>query len=301
MISNLNHTEWAKENSLTSPEDRDRSARWRPEQGEPLTDEQTASAMAELNNTAFVEKFPRVDKTYADPPINLQTYGLVSFVPAKGATPNEHGIYGFAKLRGNFSTESEADQRAEFLIRNVDSYHQIYHTYVGRPFPITVSSKYSAETNEIDIRKETTKTMSTSVKEKKMEEKKIIDDMKQREEELIAESKRDPDDVDPFDTYITLKVKKAQLSWTYLEHQKKMAEVRTILRSTKTTLDEMDVEFPDFQNQYFDKYMQARKSAGFEDKDITQDNFMKFLVEDAVLEGVYDDLPTENQLEKKDE
>ena len=301
MTSNLNHTEWAKENSLTSPEDRDRSARWRPEQGEPLTDEQTASAMVELNNTAFVEKFPRVDKTYADPPINLQTYGLVSFVPAKGATPNEHGIYGFAKLRGNFSTESEADQRAEFLIRNVDSYHQIYHTYVGRPFPITVSSKYSAETNEIDIRKETTKTMSTSVKEKKMEEKKIVDDMKQREEELIAESKRDPDDVDPFDTYITLKVKKAQLSWTYLEHQKKMAEVRTILRSTKTTLDEMDVEFPDFQNQYFDKYMQARKSAGFEDKDITQDNFMKFLVEDAVLEGVYDDLSTENQLEKKDE
>ena len=301
MTSNLNHTEWAKENSLTSPEDRDRSARWRPEQGEPLTDEQTASAMAELNNTAFVEKFPRLDKTYADPPINLQTYGLVSFVPAKGATPNEHGIYGFAKLRGNFSTESEADQRAEFLIRNVDSYHQIYHTYVGRPFPITVSSKYSAETNEIDIRKETTKTMSTSVKEKKMEEKKIIDDMKQREEELIAESKRDPSDVDPFDTYITLKVKKAQLTWTYLEHQKKMAEVRTILRSTKTTLDEMDVEFPDFQNQYFDKYMQARKSAGFEDKDITQDNFMKFLVEDAVLEGVYDDLPSENQLEKKDE
>lgn len=301
MNSNLNHTEWTKENSLTSPEDRDRSARWRPEQGEPLTDEQTASAMAELNNTAFVEKFPRVDKTYADPPINLQTYGLISFVPAKGATPNEHGIYGFAKLRGNFSTESEADQRAEFLIRNVDSYHQIYHTYVGRPFPITVSSKYSAETNEIDIRKETTKTMSTSVKEKKMEEKKIMDDMKQREEELIAESKRDPGDVDPFDTYITLKVKKAQLSWTYLEHQKKMAEVRTILRSTKTTLDEMDVEFPDFQNQYFDKYMQARKSAGFEDKDITKDNFMKFLVEDAVLEGVYDDLPTENQVEKKDE
>lgn len=301
MTSNLNHTEWAKENSLTSPEDRDRSARWRPEQGEPLTDEQTASAMAELNNTAFVEKFPHLDKTYADPPINLQTYGLVSFVPAKGATPNEHGIYGFAKLRGNFSTESEADQRAEFLIRNVDSYHQIYHTYVGRPFPITVSSKYSADTNEIDIRKETTKTMSTSVKEKKMEEKKIMDDMKQREEELIAESKRSPDDVNPFDTYITLKVKKAQLSWTYLEHQKKMAEVRTILRSTKTTLDEMDVEFPDFQNQYFDKYMQARKSAGFEDKDITQDNFMKFLVEDAVLEGVYDDLPTENQLEKKDE
>jgi hypothetical protein len=299
MTSNLNHSEWEKENSLTSPEDRDRSVRWRPEHGAPLSDEQTVLAMAELNNTAFVEKFPRVDKTYADPHVNLQTYGLISFVPSKGATPNEHGIYGFAKLRGNFATENEADQRAEFLIRNVDSYHQIYHSYVGRPFPITVSSKYSAETNEIDIRKETTKTMSSAIKEKKMEEKKIVDDMKEREEALIAESKRGPDEVDPFDTYITLKVKKAQLSWTYLEHQKKMAEVRTSLRATKTTLDQMDTEFPEYQHQYFDKYMKVRKSSGFEDKDITKDNFMQYLVEDAVLEGVYDE--PDNQVEKKEE
>ena len=304
MTSNINHPEWTKENSLTSPEDRDRSVRWRPEQGAPLTDVQTNDAMTELNNTDFVQKFPRVDKTYADPPVSLQTYGLISFVPAKGAVPNEHGIYGFAKLRGNFATECEAVQRAEFLIRNVDSYHQIYHSYVGRPFPLTVSSKFSAETNEIDIRKETTKSMSSSVKEKKMEEKKVVDDMKEREEALISESKRDPDDVDPFDTYITLKVKKAQLSWTYLEHQKKMAEIKTILRSTKTSLDEMDSEFPEYQNNYFDKYMQARKSAGFEDKDITKDNFMKFLVEDAVLEGVYDEETTtssQDEVEKKEE
>jgi hypothetical protein len=256
--------------------------------------------MAELNNSSFTDKFPRVDKTYADPPVNLQTYGLFSFVPAKGATPNENGVYGFAKLRGNFSTESEADQRAEFIIRNVDSYHQIYHTYVGRPFPVTVSSKYSADTSEIDIRKETTKTLSTSVKEKKLEEKKVIDDMKQREEQLLAESKRDPNDVDPFDTYITMKVKKAQLTWTYLEHEKKMAEVRTILRGTKKSLDEMDSEFPDFKNQYFNKYMEARRSAGFDDKSITQDNFMKFLVEDAVLKGVYDDEET-TEVKKEEE
>ena len=119
--------------------------------------------------------------------------------------------------------------------------------------------------------------------------------MKQREEQLLAESKREPGDVDPFDTYITLKVKKAQLSWTYLEHEKKMAEVRTILRGTKKTLDEMDAEFPDFRQQYFQKYIDARKAAGFEDSKITEDNFMKFLVEDAVLKGVYDEDTTEER------
>jgi hypothetical protein len=66
----------------------------------------------------------------------------------------------------------------------------------------------------------------------------------------------------------------------------------------------MDSEFPEYQNNYFDKYMQARKSAGFEDKDITKDNFMKFLVEDAVLEGVYDEETsnsTQDEVEKKEE
>ena len=31
----------------------------------------------------------------------MQRIGLLSFVPAKGATPNSKGIYGFAKMRGN--------------------------------------------------------------------------------------------------------------------------------------------------------------------------------------------------------
>jgi hypothetical protein len=45
--------------------------------------------------------------------------------------------------------------------------------------------------------------------------------------------------------------------------------------------------------------MKVRKSSGFEDKDITKDNFMQYLVEDAVLEGVYDE--PDNQVEKKEE
>ena len=82
--------------------------------------------------------------------------------------------------------EQEADQRAEFLIRNVDSYHQIYHTYVGRPFPMTASSKYSAETNEIDIRKEMTESISNDVKQKKQDELKTVQEIKKREEEASS-------------------------------------------------------------------------------------------------------------------
>ena len=280
------HMDWEKENSLTAPDDRIRENKWRPEQGEPnLTENEVNNAMNELNNTSYVLKFPRVDRTYADPPPPLQSIGLISFTPAKGAQPNDNGVYGFAKLRGNYATVQEADQRAEFLIRNVDSYHQIYHTYVGRPFPITNNSKYVAETTEIDIRKEMTESISNDVKQKKMDEAKTVQEIKNREEALIADTKNE--EVDPQDEYITLRVKKAQISWTYLEHVKKIKEIRGIILKTRSEIEKMEASNPEYRNKYYEKYMNARKDSGFKDtKAEIESNFLKFLVEDAFLPGI---------------
>lgn len=289
----MEHPEWTKENSLTSPEDRDINNKWRPEQGKPnLTEEEVQEAMKTLNNTHFTSKFPKIDRTYADPPVQMQNIGLISFTPAKGATPNQNGVYGFAKLRGNFTTQIEADERAEFIIRNVDSYHQIYHTYVGRPFPITFSSDYSAEKTEIDIRKETTQAVSSNIKKQKDEEQKVMRELKEKEEALLAESKKAQEDDgtqeipdnDPYEEYITQCVKKAQLSWTFIEHLKKLKEVRELIISTRKNIIELDQQFPDFKDKYFEKYMDARKTAGISEspKD-QQDNFIKFMVEDAIL------------------
>jgi len=273
-----------KESSLTTPQDRDLTNKWKPEQHEaPLSAEETEVAMTVLNNTDFTDKFRVVDRTYADPPIPLQTIGLISFYPAKGASPNENGVFGFAKIRGNYATELEASQRAEFLIRNVDSYHPVFHTYVGRPFPITTSSKYSAETDEIDIKKEATKAISTSIKDKKDEEMKTIAEIKEKEEKLIAESKRE--EVDPYDEYITQRVKLAQLQWTYLEHKRKMAEVKEVIIKTREVVKNMNEEYPQYKDTYYEKYMNARKEAGIkEDESDRQANFIKFMVEDADLD-----------------
>jgi 16S rRNA G966 N2-methylase RsmD len=294
-------SEYEKESSLTDPLDRDLQNRWRPEQSvRPLTDTETDEAMKALNNTDFVRKFPSVDRTYADPPIPLQNIALLSFVPAKGATPNENGVFGFAKVRGTYSTPFEADQRAEYLIRNVDSYHHLYHLYVGRPFPITSSSKYSAETKEIDIRKETTKVISENIKEVKNKEQKTINEMKEREEALLAESDRARNNdgvctTDPYEDYITLCVKKAQLSWTFLEHLKKLDEVRNIILKTRANLKKLDDENPEFKEKYFEKYMEARKQAGLDEniRDV-QDNFMRYMVEDVDIPTIDTDevLPT---------
>lgn len=281
-----NQESYTKESSLTAPEDRNLENRWRPDQSSrALSEDEVNVAIQTLNNTSFTEKFPRVDRTYADPPVPMQTIGLISFIPAKGATPNKNGIYGFAKIRGNYSTEIEANQRAEFLIRNVDSYHQVYHAYVGRPFPLTESSDYSATTSEVDIRRDTAESVSSNIKDKKMDEQRTVDEIKQREEDLLTASRNDT--VDPYEEYITLRVKKAQLSWTYLEHQKKLEEVKNIIVKTRTQISELEETNPEFVNSYYEKYMKARRDAGIvESEEDLKNNFIKFLVEDVPLPGI---------------
>ena len=132
----------SQENSLTAPEDRDREKGWRPESGKPpLSEEEMVDAMVALNDTTFVAKFAKVDRVYSDPAIPMQNISLFSFTPAKGATPNSNGVFGFGKIRGTYNTPQEAEERAEYIIRSVDSTHQVFHSYTGRPFPITNSSK----------------------------------------------------------------------------------------------------------------------------------------------------------------
>ena len=276
------HPEWERENTLTAPADRDPSKTFRGDQSSPpLTEEQVSMAIKALDNTSFVDKFPKIERRYADPVIPLQQIGLISWVPAKGATPNEQGVYGFAKLRGNFATEIEASEKAESLIRNVDSYHQIYHTYVGRPFPLTNNPKYVAETTEVDIRKGTTESISNNVKNKKDEEQRVTDEIKERQEMLLKDTTEKTED-DPYELYTTLRVKKAQISWTYLETKKKLDEMKGIIIKTRSEIEDLDNKSDEYKKKYFEKYMEARRESGLSDKQ-HEDNFIKFMVEDADL------------------
>ena len=92
------------------------------------------------------------------------------------------------------------------------------------------------------------------------------------------------EEIDTYDDYITQKVKLAQLSFTYLEHQKKMEEVKGIIINTRELIKKLDDEFPDYKTSYYEKYMQARRDAGIkETSDDLNANFLKFLVQDAEL------------------
>ena len=256
--------------SLTAPNDRT-SNTFSIHEKVDLTHEQTKAAVADLVDKGIVRNYPATERTFADPSIPGQKLCLVSFVPSVDAKPDKDGIYGMIKVRGNYETEEEADDRAELLIRTVDSYHKIFTAFVGKPFPATTSSRWSADTNEIDIKKKVTEVISKDIKRQRMEEKKEIEDIKEREKKLMEDVEKD---FDPYDRYIELRVKKAQLVWTYLETQKKMDEMRDSIIKTREEIGELDEEHPSFLGTYRDKYMDARREAGLKDDDAS---FLSYL------------------------
>ena len=234
-----------EETSLSAPADRDPEKVYKPKgQIKPLEDKELSDAYDELNNNTFTYKFKKIERKYSDPQVNGQLIGLHSFIPSKGAVPDKDGIYGMVKFRGSFANEQEASERAEYIIGNVDSYHKIFHSFIGRPFPLTESSDFSAETSEVDLSTKTTKIVSDDIKKQKAAEKKEIEEVKEREKELLEESSRE--ELDPFEEYITLRVKKAQLTWTYIETQKKMDQMKTGIIKSRKEIKETDEKEPEF-------------------------------------------------------
>lgn len=267
------------QNSLTSPADKVENPENRSfNLGVNMSETEIKDAMKELVSSEYIKKFPRIEKFYADPQIPNQTYTLVSFLPSKGASPDKDGVYGMLKVRGTFATEEESMLRAEYLIRNVDSYHSIYNTYVGRPFPLAKTKKYISDTTEVDIKKKIVEETSTEVRKKRDEEAQTMKEIKQREEELLADVEKK--EADPYDVYTELMVKKAQLSWTYHKTMEKMEDMKKNIIKAREEISKMKDENPDYHNQYMDKYMEARKKAGLP---TTDDSFIKYMAEDLDL------------------
>lgn len=245
----------------------------------PLNKEEFKEAIKELHDTSFL-KFPRIEKTYTDPQIPSQIYCLHSFVPSKGATPDKNGIYGMVKFRGSFGTLQEANERSEYLIRNVDSYNSILTGYVGRPFPLTSDNKkFCSEVHEIDLNKKTDEIISKDMKSKRDEEKRVIKEIQEKEQKLLEDVKEKDIENNPEhmgENYTMLRVKRSQLIYTFNENVKKMNQIIKSLRDTENMILKIDQESPEHKNEYLTRYQNARKECGLE----KPEHFMEFLDKD---------------------
>lgn len=251
--------------SLSAPWDRkEEDTTYTPKQVS-LTEEEVKEAYNELYDKTFVSKFPKVDKFYADPVMRNQIYCLHSFVPSKGARPDEHGVYGFVKFRGAFETQKEADERAEFLIRNVDSFHDIYTSYCGRPFPLSAERKFVQETKEVDIRDHAIRVVSEDVKAKVQKDKEIKDQLEDRQKKLLEDTEKNISTT-PREHYITLQVKRANLVHVYVETRKSLEKIKDLIFKCREDIADLESTNPECRDDYIERYNSARREVGLETK-----------------------------------
>jgi len=269
------------QSSLTSPIDKVDTA-YKSKSKPALSTEDTERAYKECFVSSLLDI--SVDRKFADPLIPGQVYSLHSFVPSRGATPDEDGIYGMIKIRGTFGSEEEANERAEELIRNHDSYHKIFHGWVGKPLPLTVKSDWSGNVEEIDIKQKISKIVRDDIKDKRNIEKAQVKEIRDRERNLKEAVEQEA--TDPYEKYTCLRVKKAQVIWGYLEHRKKLGEMIDIFEKTLAEVKEMDDEDDDYAKRYLGRYIEARDKAGIPD-DKNDVSFMKYLNTDVIDLEVY--------------
>ena len=76
------------------------------------------------------------------------------------------------------------------------------------------------------------------IKRQQKKDAREMQEIKDREKLLKEDVKKKPGD-DPFEEYITMRVKRAQLVWTYEEHKKKIAEVKELIIKTREKIADM--------------------------------------------------------------
>lgn len=239
---------------------------------EKLTVEETKAAVADLYDKSFVNKYPRSERYNSDPIHNGQVYHIMSFVPARGATPDKDGLFGMFKCRGTFMNETDMNERAEWLIRNVDSFHPMRCGWVGKPMPLALSSNWCEDHKEVDIRKKVVEVISNDVKHQKDDEQREMREIEAQEQRLLQDCKED--EVNPFEKYTELRLKKANIIFTVVDVEKKVAEMKKSLREVLQNIDALDAESPDYKESYMERYMKAREAAGIKTTDDDITNYM---------------------------
>lgn len=227
----------------------------------------------------LVTRYPKIETRFIDAVIPPnQTFCNFSFVPAAGAKPDTKGMYGVVKFRGAFATEQDAEAQAVKIIETSDAYHHIHMGLTGHPMPLVTDDNddFTLEVQSVGLKETLQKEMSEDMKKRREKEKKELDEAKARADTLKKkEEAAIRGEVDEFDQYTTLRVKRANLIFSIYESLKNTKRLKDTLTATITQIENMDAKDSRFAKDVSERYRNACREVGIPDE---KNNILRFLV-----------------------
>jgi len=219
---------------------------------------------AAVNGQIF--EYPRVVRSMADPPIDGQTYCLLSQQILKEPQQMKDGnvAYGFQKVRGFARNLEEAERLARKIVRETDSRFPIGIKEVGAWIPIANVDISSVSKKVENVEMNENEKIDRMKAEKKEDEKRIMRELKDREEQLKNEGDI-YDDPESLKYYSMRRVTEIRL----YEHRdsilKKLREVEKTIGVVQQETKHLETKYPDYINQWLDCYNEERKVSGLPD------------------------------------
>ena len=200
-----------------------------------------------------------------DPPIQGQHLGLLSFMIFKEPRNLRNGmpVYGFVKLRGNWSDYSQAKFEASKIIREVDSKYVIRITQMGAWVPITEEDAFVKEKLDVKMRKGEISLRDEAVKENEAECRRIQREIREREEDVKAGDIYD--DPTSLRFYSMRRVTELRLMDTRVNLIRQLNSYKMILRKVQKETKRLERDHPEYIDQWIDCYNKERRKAGIPD------------------------------------
>jgi len=249
---------------------------------QPLTQQEVEYAKKEL----VFPPYPVFNTRFSDGFIkkNDPSYALFSFIPRvntnlllfyKEIAPllspeqqkklddlvnDQKYIHGVGKIRGAYVTVKEAEKASEKIIKNIDSTNSVFICKIGEPFPLVVRG-FAEEVKKIDINNVVEKTMVENIKQKQARDKREIEEIRKREQQLNQPVEMSPH-ISDLDNYITIRVRLAHTRYELDKIEQKNIELSAREKDCVSQLLELDSSDPSFEKEYMDRFNAGRESVG---------------------------------------
>lgn len=251
---------------------------------QPLTEEELTSAVSDLivsvGKTQNIP-YPKRIRSKVDKPVLNQQIGLVSFyffkTPFVHTDKVETKVYGYVKLRGNHNDKETSELASASIIKEQDSIHKILLVPVGHWVPLTDSDEFVKERINVSTNnKDKTQRDDLAIRKSDTQRKQMTKEIKEREEEIKDEQKRITKEIkkrierlqkeDEKKTSLKYYTGRRVTEMSLWEHRqiyiKKLQEIEDKLNLVRNETHILDERFPQYQDQWLDKYNNKRREVG---------------------------------------